>query len=160
MPIWAIVLLCIFMVVGSVVWVRPSPRDQKLAIWRRNALLAGLKVKLETLKAEPVNSGIRTDLEGISYILFNPAVDKLDKSGWAVVKAQGWLNEGLPEGWSWHTAAVAAKSAQVCALIDASPLPIVGLERTPYSARIIWGEPGTVFDAQVLKDFLKTVQDV
>lgn len=99
MPIWAIVLLCIFMVVGSVVWVRPSPRDQKLAIWRRNALLAGLKVKLETLKAEPVNSGIRTDLEGISYILFNPAVDKLDKSGWAVVKAQGWLNEGLPEGW-------------------------------------------------------------
>lgn len=157
MPIWAIVLLCILMVVGSVVWVRPSPRDKKLATWRRDAIVAGIKVRLDTLKAEPKESGIREDVPGISYILYNPAPDKNDSLTWAVVKAQGWLNEGLPDGWSWHTKAVPSKAAEVALLLAAAPINIVGLERTPHSSRVMWGEDGVVFDAQALKAYLESV---
>lgn len=140
------------------VWVRPSPRDKKLATWRRDAIVAGIKVSLDTLKAEPKNSGIRDDVAGISYILYNPAPDKLDTLNWAVVKAEGWLNEGLPEGWSWHGQELASRAVAITELIALSPITILGLERTPYSSRVIWQENGADFDALTLKAFLERVQ--
>lgn len=53
MTVWLAMIFVALVVVGSVMWIRPSPRDQKLAKWRRDALVAGMKVRLQTLKAEP-----------------------------------------------------------------------------------------------------------
>ena len=50
MAVWVVILLVVMMVVGSVVWVRPSPRDKRLALWRRDAIMSGLKVKLDATK--------------------------------------------------------------------------------------------------------------
>ena len=61
MSTFIIVALIMLSVVGSVVWVRPSPRDQRLAKWRQQALVGGLRVNLQPLKAEPKDSGIRDD---------------------------------------------------------------------------------------------------
>lgn len=158
MAVWVVILLVVMMVVGSVVWVRPSPRDKRLALWRRDAIMSGLKVKLEGLAAEPKESGIRDDVEGVSYILFKVSPAKGDEKKWAVVKSEGWLQAGLPEQWSWYKEEDQSLSEALSSLIKNAPLPILAIERTPYLSRVIWKENADNFDSQKLKEFLQQVQ--
>ncbi len=161
MGVWFAMAIVMLMVVGSVVWIRPSPRDQKLAKWRRDAIVAGIKVRMQTLKAEPKNSGIRDDVSGVTYEWFNPQPNKKDTSNWAVVKTQGWLTEHLPEGWSWYAEMpTQANIEKIIEIIEAAPYEINALERTPVSCRIIWDENGAQFDAQVLKSYLQKLQAI
>ncbi len=154
--------LVALVIIGSIVWIRPSPRDKKLANWRRDALVAGLKVKLEGFRAEPKESGIRDDLTGASYQLFNMSPDKKDTTSWAVVSSEdGWLKDDLPEGWCWYKQeANAVLKAKIADAITRSPCTIIGLERTPYMSRIVWQENGKEFDVQALKSFLQHVQNI
>ena len=160
MTAFIIVIVAILSVVGSVVWVRPSHRDVKLAKWRQQARVAGLQVKLEGLKAEPKESGIREDVGGASYYLHLPKAQKGDDVSWAVVKTEGWLNEGLDEGWSWYLAKPLVDLDRVRSLIASCPVPIDAIERTPVRSRVIWAEAGKDFDAKQLADFLKEVQSI
>ncbi len=160
MTTFIIVILAVLSVVGSVVWVRPSHRDVKLAKWRQQARVSGLQVKLEGLQAEPKESGIREDVTGASYTLFLPKALKGDELTWAVVKADGWLKDGLPQEWSWYLKEAPLDLSKLCALIESSPIPIYAIERTPNSSRIIWGEEGIEFDAPQLNEFLQKAQAI
>ncbi len=155
-----IVLVAILSVVGSVVWVRPSKRDVKLADWRQEARKAGLHVKLEGLAAEPRESGIRDDVTGASYYLYNPQPDKKDDLSWAVVNVQGWLQDNLPADWSWYHREVAINSVDLNRLMSSLSLPIKAIERTPKYSRIIWDESGLEFDAEQLKDLLTKIHTI
>ena len=155
-----IVILAILSVVGSVVWVRPSKRDLKLASWRQEARTAGLLVKLESLKAEPKESGIREDIGEASYSLYLPKAEKGDDVSWAVVKADGWLKEGLSEGWSWYLSMPNANIEKIQSLIEACPIEVDAIERSPARSRIVWREAGSEFDAERLADFLREVQSI
>jgi len=160
MSVWIIIGFIILIVVGSVVWIRPSPRDQKLALWRRDAIMAGMKIRMQTLKAEPKNSGIRDDVPGVSYEWFNPKPEKNDSKVWAVVKTDGWLKEGLPEGWSWYESASDEISKEVSEIIQQCPIEVNALERTPKSSRIVWDENGKEFNPELLKTFLQKLQAI
>ncbi len=153
-----IVIVAILSVVGSVVWVRPSKRDVKLAKWRLEARQAGLYVKLDGLVAEPKDSGIRDDIGGASYYLYETKSDKQDQLEWAVVKTQGWLQQGLPDEWSWYRQEMSLNHQQLQSLIASLPISVDAIERTPKYSRVIWGESGQDFDAQQLKLFLQQVQ--
>ncbi len=155
-----IVLVAILSVVGSVVWVRPSKRDVKLADWRQEARKAGLHVKLEGLAAEPRESGIRDDITGASYYLYNQQPDKADELTWAVVNTHGWLQHNLPTEWSWYHREVTINSEDLKRLMSSLPLPIKAIERTPKYCRIIWDESGPEFNADTLKDFLVSAQAI
>ena len=153
-----IIVVAVLSLVGSVVWVRPSKRDVKLAKWRQEARLAGLFVKLDGLVAEPKNSGIRDDIGGASYYLYETKSHKDDRLTWAVVKAQGWLQQGLPKEWSWYQQEMPLNSQRLHDLIESAPISVEAIERTPKYSRVIWGESGQDFDAQQLKQFLQQVQ--
>lgn len=156
-----IIFLIAMMVIGSIVWIKPSPRDKRLAEFRRQAIMGGLKVRLEGVKAEPVHSGIRHDIKGASYILYVTKPDKTDESRWMVVADEGWMKDGLPEGWSWHTQeAPSALHNRISEVITASKLPLTAIERTPAYSRIVWQEPPLAFDAEELKQYLENVQAI
>lgn len=158
MSVWVVIVFAVLVVAGSVAWVRPSPRDKRLAEWRRNAIVSGLKVKLEGIAAEPKKSGIREDIEGVSYILYNHAPIKGDDSCWQVVQCDGWLKNRLPDGWSWHGKEVERLAGAIEGLIEGAPLPIIAIERTPNLSRIIWKEESCNFDSNLLKQYLSGVQ--
>lgn len=160
MAVWLVMVFIALVVVGSVMWVRPSPRDQKLAKWRRDAIMAGLKVRMQTLKAEPKNSGIRDDVEGISYEWFNPEPNKTDTTTWVIVKTDAWLKDGLPQGWSWYAQEVDIDPAKIAQIIQALPMEVNAIERTPISSRVIWNESGKDFDAKALKEYLQNLQAI
>lgn len=155
-----IVIVAILSVVGSVVWVRPSKRDVKLADWRQEARQAGLHVRLEGLAAEPRESGIRDDVTGASYYLYNQQVDKKDELTWAVVNTQGWLQDDLPADWSWYRRHVLLNALDFSEVMSSLSLPIKAIERTPKYSRIIWDESGLEFDAVQLKDLLQKVHAI
>lgn len=158
MPTWLIVIAITLVVVGSVAWVRPSQRDKRLAEFRHEALMAGLKVRLDGIEAEPKESGIREDIPGASYILIEKQPVKKDATSWMVVKDDGWIKDGLVEGWSWHTKKVEVNLETVNSLIESAPVPILGIERTPKFSRIIWGEGPVEFNGTELKQYLEKVQ--
>jgi hypothetical protein len=158
MAAWIVILLVILMVVGSVAWVRPSPRDKRLAAFRRDAIVAGIKVSLIKMVAEPRDSGIRDDIEGASYILYERSAVKGDDKKWAVVKAEGWLQDGLPESWSWYKQEDSQLAEAIVAHIKNAPIPIKAIERTPVLSRIIWDEKADAFNPEVLKEYLTAVQ--
>jgi hypothetical protein len=160
MPSWIIVIFVALMVIGSVAWVRPSPRDKRLADFRYKAIVAGIKVSLTKMAAEPKDSGIRDDVEGTSYILYEPTPKKGDDKRWAVVKVDGWMKDGLPEDWCWYKEQDITLAGVITNLIESCPISIVAIERTPVLSRIVWEEKAGDFDAAALKEFLVKVQSV
>ena len=96
-----IAVLIILSVFGSVAMLKPSPRQQRLAKLRMDAIKLGLHVKLDTLKVNSKKTGVRDDIVAARYERFNPDV-KSQALRWCVVRQAGWDQEGLPEGWSWH----------------------------------------------------------
>ena len=160
MGVWIAMAFIALAIVGSVMWIRPSPRDQKLAKWRRDAIMAGMKVRLQTLKAEPKNSGIRDDVDGVTYEWFNPEPNKTDKTTWAIVKMDGWLQEGLPQGWSWYGKEMSVDLEKIKHIVEGLPIEVNAIERTPISSRVIWNENGKEFDAVKLKEYLQNLQAI
>lgn len=158
MPSWLIVIFVALMVIGSVAWVRPSPRDKRLADYRYKAIVAGLKVSLTKMPAEPKDSGIRDDVEGASYILYDTNPKKGDEKRWAVVKVDGWMKDGLPESWCWYKEENSELAEIISNLIESCPIAITAIERTPAFSRIVWDEKEEEFDAGALKEFLTKVQ--
>ena len=80
---------------------KPSPRQQRLAKLRMDAIKLGLHVKLDTLKVNSKKTGVRDDIVAARYERFNTDV-KSQALRWCVVRQAGWDQEGLPDGWSWH----------------------------------------------------------
>jgi len=158
MPSWIIAVVIMLVIIGSVAWVRPSQREKRLAQFRHEALMAGLKVRLDGIDAEPKESGIREDIPGASYILIEKQPAKKDTVSWMVVLDDGWIKDGLIEGWSWHTKKVDVDLDAVNELIKSAPIPLLGIERTPKFSRVIWGEGPVEFDAPELKQYLEKVQ--
>jgi hypothetical protein len=97
-----IVVLIILAVFGSVYMLKPSPRQQRIAKLRLEAIKLGLQVKLDSYKVDSKKMGVREDVVATRYLRFNPAV-KSQQVRWCVVRQTGWEQEGLPEGWSWNS---------------------------------------------------------
>lgn len=99
---WPIAILIGLIVFGSVYWLKPSPRDTRLAALRLDAIKRHLQVRQFTFKPESAKNGVRDVVTGITYTLMNNK--KRDKAVllWRVVGQAGWESEGLPEGLAWH----------------------------------------------------------
>lgn len=97
-----IVVFIVLAVFGSVYMLKPSPRQQRLAELRLEAIKLGLQVKLETFKVDSKKMGVRDDVIATRYERFNPAI-KSQSLRWCIVRQSGWEQEGLPEGWSWNS---------------------------------------------------------
>ena len=95
----AIIMLAAF---GSVYMLKPSPRQTRLAKLRIDAIKLGLQVKLEKFKVDSKRMGVRDDIVATRYERFNPEI-KSQALRWSIVRQAGWEQEGLPDGWSWHS---------------------------------------------------------
>ncbi len=96
-----IVVFIVLAVFGSVYMLKPSPRQQRLAALRLEAIKLGLQVKLDTFKSNSKKTGVRDDITATRYQRFNPGI-KSQALRWCIVRQAGWEQEGLSEGWSWH----------------------------------------------------------
>ena len=96
-----IVVFIALAIFGSVYMLKPSPRQQRLAGLRLDAIKLGLQVKLKTFEPDSKKMGVRDDVIATRFERFNPAV-KSQALRWCIVRQSGWEQEGLAEGWSWN----------------------------------------------------------
>lgn len=125
---WPIAILIGLIVFGSVYWLKPSPRDTRLAALRLDAIKRHMQVRQFTFKPESAKNGVRDAVTGITYTLVNN--NKRDKAVllWRVVGQAGWESEGLPEGLAWHDRGSAADAELLTSLLPALQDNILLLE--------------------------------
>ena len=115
MTLWLIPLI-ILVVVGSFMWIRPSPRDRRLAALRLDAIKLGLQVRQHTHKPQSEKNGVRDNITATSYTLLSRETPKDNAMQYRLVNQAAWDNDGLPDGYWWDSAPNEANKA---ALLDA-----------------------------------------
>ncbi|UXD87117.1 hypothetical protein [Thalassolituus hydrocarboniclasticus] len=115
--IWLIVSVGVMAIIGSVMMLRPSPRDTRLAALRFDAIRNGLQVRSFTFKPDAAKTGIRNDIPGTSYTLLRLGKQQGGELKFRVVGQAGWDTEGLPEGLSWHNQGSAADAELISRML-------------------------------------------
>ncbi|ASP40476.1 hypothetical protein CHH28_18130 [Bacterioplanes sanyensis] len=116
MTVWLIPLV-IMAIIGSIFWLKPSKRDQRLATLRFDAIKAGLQVRQFTFKPQSEKNGVRDDVTATSYTLQAPGKNKAGELQYRIVSQPAWDNDGLPEGLWWDTQPNAAARQQLLTLL-------------------------------------------
>lgn len=122
-----IVVLVVMAIIGSVMMLKPSAKQARLAEQRLEAIKLGLQVKLETFEPESEKNGVRNDIRGALYLRYFPDV-KSQKIKWRVVRQPAWDSEGLPESWSWHDKDETPDLAALNELLEALPEDVLLVE--------------------------------
>ncbi|MDF1763592.1 MAG: hypothetical protein P1U57_09300 [Oleibacter sp.] len=116
--IWPIAILVGLIVFGSIYWLKPSPRDKRLAGLRLDAIKRNLQVRQFNFKPDAKGMGVRDDIFGTSYTLVNSEKKQPSELLFSVVRQAGWEMDGLPEGLAWNKRGSQADADQVAGIID------------------------------------------
>lgn len=114
---WILIGLVVFAIISSVLWLKPSPRDQHLSALRMAALKHGLQIRQYTFKPRSEKNGIRDELRATSYSLMRAGAIKPGLIRYRIVRQAGWMQEDLPEGYAWHDEPTAAEREQLLAAL-------------------------------------------
>lgn len=156
---WLIIVLIVSAMVGSMMWMMPTPRQRVQALLRQCAMRAGLQVQLARMSLPRALGEAEPDERNcVAYRL-----PRRRKSGraelvtWQIFQLQSHANVGLPEGWSWSQGEgqlSASALALIAELIQALPTDVYGLESTPINVSVYWEEQGTPETVELIRQLL------
>lgn len=146
---WLIIAFVVASLIGSIMWVMPSPRQRYQADLRLRARKLGIQVQLVRL-ALPRARG-ETEAEEISVPAYRFVRHNLERAerdhwvGWQVHRLETLDCAGLPAGWSWlkgQGALAPVQLARLVSLLKALPEDVVGVESSPLHLTLYWHEHG------------------
>ncbi|WGL17267.1 hypothetical protein PVT68_02955 [Microbulbifer bruguierae] len=130
-----VIVFAVALVIGPVMWMKPSSRDRKLADLRQRAATSGLKVQMQPL---PASQGTGSAATYFSHWR-NP---RRLQTGWAL-ELQRMSHEMHFEGvWDWRKGRAAPEPAlaPLKELIAALPADATGVYAADAGLGIQWGE--------------------
>lgn len=110
--IW-IIAFGVLLVIGSVMMLKPSARDTRLAALRFDAIKQGLQVRQFVWQSDAKKTGIQEPVQATSYSLMREGYAKTGELKFCLVARKGWDTDGLPPGFSWHKQGSEADAAKV-----------------------------------------------
>ena len=140
---WILIGLVVFAIISSVLWLKPSPRDQHLSALRMAALKHGLQIRQYTFKPRSEKNGIRDELRATSYSVMRAGAIKPGLIRYRIVRQAGWMQEDLPEGYAWHDEATGAERAQLLATLPSLNDTLLMLEVYDHRVSIMVAEDKT-----------------
>ena len=158
---WVIIVLLLLSIVGSMLWMMPSPRQLAQAILRQKAVRLGLQVQMTRLLfPRAIGEATPDEQTCIAYRL--PRTRELKKGRkdtvpWHIFKLKSHATSGLPEGWCWSKVEGYLDEAQLAVVADIVrqlPEDSFSLESTPVSASIYWWEKGTPESVELIHRLL------
>lgn len=161
---WAIIIVVILSLVGSIMWVMPTPRQRFQAQLRAKAKPMGFQVQMVRLTAPRATGEV--DAEKYSVMAYRVYRHNLDKKtaglmqSWHAFRVDAIANEGLPEGWSWGfgEGVLSEESQQLLKeVIDALPAGVSSIESTPIHITAHWDEKGSFDDLELIKTQLDRI---
>ncbi len=161
---WAIIVLIMMSLIGSMMWVMPTKRQRFLADLRMKATRLGFQVQL--IRLTPPRAMGEVEAETFSASAYRlPRLDmkKEQRDGfkeWRIFWQEAISNEGLPAGWCWETGERQLTEQQLQQLnefISELPDGIRAVESTPIHLTLFWDERG---DEAVLESLKQKMQQM
>ncbi|TVQ72048.1 MAG: hypothetical protein EA373_03480 [Oceanospirillales bacterium] len=148
---WVISILVMLSLIGSIMWVKPSPREKLISEIRLHARKLGFTVKMAEIEATRGKGEMEPQkLRLPAYHLPRKYLTKSEKGQWIcwqVFRTENAANRGLPEGWSWKKGEFEVTKEMcdmICQLIEKLPKGVKALESTPIQFTVYWREEGGV----------------
>lgn len=162
---WVISILVLLSLIGSVMWIKPSPRERMQSQMRLHARKAGLVVQLATLetpraRGETEPSQLR--LTAYRRLRTEQARGRVPLGVWQVFRIENIASEGLPSGWSWKQGERSLAPAQLASLnqtLEALPRSVLALEGNPQQLSLYWREEGGCERVDQLAQQLRQLQE-
>lgn len=151
---WAIIVLIMLSLIGSMMWVMPSPRQRFQSKLRLDARKQGFHVSLARLKLPRAQGEMEGDERNMP--LYRYRRDNLDRKerdsfvGWSVARVNALANTGLPPGWSWINGESTLDNSRLTALsnwLEGLPLAVEAVESDSMHLALYWSEselPGSL----------------
>ncbi|MET3999447.1 hypothetical protein [Marinobacterium sp. MBR-109] len=146
---WFIITLVVASLIGSVMWVMPSPRQRYQANLRLKARQLGIQVHMARVSLPRALGEMEPDVRTIpAYRIARTNLERSERdswSGWEVLRVDTLENLGLPEHWSWSKGQGGLQPAaleQLNSLLEQLPDDVLGVESTPLSLTFYWDERG------------------
>lgn len=163
---WLIITVVMISLIGSVMWVMPSPRQRYQAELRMRARKMGVQVQLSRVDLPRAKGEVEP--ETISVPAYRFPRTNLERSErdrwvvWQVHRVETLENEGLPAGWSWLKGAGELSESvrlRVNELLQSLPEDVVGVESTPLYLGLFWYERGEPERLEQLNELVQPLLD-
>lgn len=146
---WLIIVFIIASLIGSMLWVMPSPRQRYQADLRMRARKMGIQVQLARLELPRAKGETEGDILNVpAYRILRQNLDRKEKdswNAWQVLRIETLNQEALPEGWSWRSESMGLEENALATLVELLkqlPDDVVGIESTPLHLTLYWHERG------------------
>ena len=166
---WVVIVLIILAIIGSMMWMMPSPRQQMQAILRQHAMRQGFQVQItRLLLPRALGEAFGEERNAVAYRLprLSGKRDKRDggkePTPWQIFKLESHANDDLPSGWSWAKGEgllPAQTLSLINALVEQLPEWVYGIESTPVSVSVYWEENGNQETVDLIKQQLQQLLD-
>ena len=161
---WAIIILIMLSLLGSIMWVMPTPRQRFQAELRAKAKPLGFQVQMVRLTAPRAKGETEPGQYSVmAYRLPRLNVDKKTADTivpWHAFRVESIANTGLPVGWSWGFGENVLSDEALALLkdmIDLLPAGVSSIESTPIQATVHWDENGSIEDLDLIKGQLERI---
>jgi len=145
---WAIIVLIMLSLIGSMMWVMPSPRQRFQSKLRLDARKLGFQVQLSRLEIPRAKGEMESEVINMpAYRMLRGKLDRNAKEQWVewmVARVDAMAADGLPEGWSWSKGERSLSAAKLNVLSDwlkQLPEEVIAVESTAIHLTLYWREP-------------------
>lgn len=146
---WTIIVLIMMSLIGSMMWVMPTPRQRFQSKLRLDARKYGFQVQLSHLTLPRAKGEVEPETVSIpAYrLLRGDSVDRKERDlwiEWKVARVEALANEGLPKGWAWIKGERTLSNRQLTWLssaLEAFPEEVVAVESSALHIMLYWREP-------------------
>jgi len=163
---WAIIVLIMMSLLGSMMWVMPSPRQRFLAKLRQQASRLGFQVQIVRMIPPRAAGQVKPEvLAATAYRLPRYNLEKKHRENfteWQIFRQTAVANEGLPESWCWGAGERLLNEKQLeilNTLISELPTGVSSVESTPVHISRYWDEKGDETTLEHFKELLQPFID-
>ena len=163
---WVIIVLLLLSIVGSMLWMMPSPKQRVQALLRQKAVRLGLQVQITRLMFPRVKGEAEAEeYTCVAYRLPRTNALKRGRSAtipWHIFKLDSHAVDGLPDGWCWSKGEGYLNESQLLSIAEVvAKLPEDGfsVESTPIAVSVYWRENGKPETVELIHQLLTRMLD-
>ncbi|GAB2590211.1 hypothetical protein [Nitrincola alkalisediminis] len=146
---WVISIVVMLSLVGSVMWIKPSPRERMQSQIRLHARALGFIVQIATIETPRAKGEMDVERKRLpAYRILRSDLSRDEKdqwNSWQAFRVENVANQGLPSQWSWKRGEGVLTSEQcqmLSAVIESLPESVFALESSPMHFTVYWRESG------------------
>lgn len=163
---WVIITIVMLSLLGSLMWIKPSPQQKLQASMRLHAKKLGFVVqiaRIETTRGKGEMEPKKISVPAYRILRTDLPPDARDTwVSWQIFRIENVADAGLPPGWSWKKGEGQLSPASlglIRTLIEHLPGDVIALESSPVHFSVYWRERGDLATLDAMREQIQLVLD-